>query len=680
MKIDFQQAFDAHRLEATKEYYLLKNQLLGEKFDSEYISASVKSIATLKESKYLPMGFDRDLSVARSLIFDFLKTWFAEENRNNLKPKEDLQIKYDQLKEKLLKYENLAKSLEKYSCGQIDAVSKQSHNLSNLKNEYLQFLDTEIIAKDVSENEVANSLKNLKNTLSRMVQQGVITQKKMDKVFNNQYSIRVDSIDFDLLMLPNELSEFLDNDLAHEWMNIIVDLCNLNNSFVGTPMSSAFVALGYDNRSHNIKTRLFDFAERYCKKTIFPHYFNEIKTIYAFRNYIIRFWSDYYQNIEHLNKKQLRKKDNKVDNFIFYFLPDFYHCLKWYAMQYSNGGCVALHNSQFVNISDRMLALESSKTPEFLVQHKVFRSEQDVKIYRQEYIGSLKIINRSIYLSKQVQTLSTTDYKNDIQQMAFDLREIRTLLVKNYHPRKSIIAIPEFQDDLHMLWQWETNGDCLARVCFGLNGYDDMVAQTAHASRMDATYNLIIRINYDGMLTFVDSQWLTPERSEDWGMLGFLEANHLILSRFYNLFMQWFGKIKIPLTNYLQQIKTNATTDLETPSIIIDNNEVYLEDEDLVTLANQHYLEYSDQVYKKQSRFVQHMYASDFLKLLTYNFECKVTQGKGSEIKISRVALGGRVQRLGHHGKDVQLSSQYICLILKRLNIPINDWIMCLSV
>ena len=68
----------------------------------------------------------------------------------------------------------------------------------------------------------------------------------------------------------------------------------------------------------------------------------------------------------------------------------------------------------------------------------------------------------------------------------------------------------------------------------------------------------------------------------------------------------------------------------------------------------------SEQNSSKESRInkkkiVQHMKSKSFFKILIEKFDCKINQGKGSEINISRIANGGRIFRLGHHGKEVEI-------------------------
>jgi len=56
---------------------------------------------------------------------------------------------------------------------------------------------------------------------------------------------------------------------------------------------------------------------------------------------------------------------------------------------------------------------------------------------------------------------------------------------------------------------------------------------------------------------------------------------------------------------------------------------------------------------------------------------CEVSQGKGSEIKIYRP--GAKIFTLGHHKRNERLGWSLIRRILKRLEIPVHQWVAAVS-
>ncbi|MBL4828406.1 MAG: hypothetical protein JKY55_00705 [Aliivibrio sp.] len=66
-----------------------------------------------------------------------------------------------------------------------------------------------------------------------------------------------------------------------------------------------------------------------------------------------------------------------------------------------------------------------------------------------------------------------------------------------------------------------------------------------------------------------------------------------------------------------------------------------------------------------------------FRCLMESHFHCKFSSGKGSEIKIQRE--GTRIMTLGRHKKDPELSTYKVKETLKRLEIPVNEFIHALK-
>lgn len=66
--------------------------------------------------------------------------------------------------------------------------------------------------------------------------------------------------------------------------------------------------------------------------------------------------------------------------------------------------------------------------------------------------------------------------------------------------------------------------------------------------------------------------------------------------------------------------------------------------------------------------------SNKFFKILEKSFGVVVQQGKGSEIKVSRLSEGGKIFRLGHHGVEVEYHATFVRNVLKRLNIGLDEW------
>jgi hypothetical protein len=59
--------------------------------------------------------------------------------------------------------------------------------------------------------------------------------------------------------------------------------------------------------------------------------------------------------------------------------------------------------------------------------------------------------------------------------------------------------------------------------------------------------------------------------------------------------------------------------------------------------------------------------------LLARWFDCEASGGEGSEVKLSRA--GTRIYTLGRHKADLDVHPRQVAQILRRLEIPREDWL-----
>lgn len=74
---------------------------------------------------------------------------------------------------------------------------------------------------------------------------------------------------------------------------------------------------------------------------------------------------------------------------------------------------------------------------------------------------------------------------------------------------------------------------------------------------------------------------------------------------------------------------------------------------------------------------VPSMMMSSFFTFMQKTFDCKVDNGKGSEMKIWR--NGSKIYTLGRHKQDQKIPSLLIKKVLKRLNITTEEWLSSLK-
>ncbi len=231
-----------------------------------------------------------------------------------------------------------------------------------------------------------------------------------------------------------------------------------------------------------------------------------------------------------------------------------------------------------------------------------------------------------------------------------------------------------------------------------------------------------MRVNSDGKISPLDTPWVTTDKMIVSNSDHAIDFNFHIMHKFHEMFYEWYANATQKIKRYraISNLPVDSSTEHSDEIILSeDSNFTYDEvdfenilindviakiEEDSVTISeidsfNQksshgesskpHVVEQSEIVIEngeskfldktKNSYFNKTIKSTEFFKTLERKFNVKVEQGKGSEIKVSRVANGGRIVRLGHHGKEVQYQATKVRQVLKKLNINIENWILEMS-
>ncbi len=119
--------------------------------------------------------------------------------------------------------------------------------------------------------------------------------------------------------------------------------------------------------------------------------------------------------------------------------------------------------------------------------------------------------------------------------------------------------------------------------------------------------------------------------------------------------------------------KTNVVSEIELDEKLNEVADFTTNYYQALTVSN----EAECQLVNEQRRVVPSMTMLAFFTFMQRVFNCKVANGKGSEMKVWR--HGSKIFTLGRHKKDQKISSFFIKKILKRLEIPIDDWLSALK-
>lgn len=526
---------------------------------------------------------------------------------------------------------------------------------------------------DFDFDEFVNSVQNSINSARRFknVQGSIPLEFKRNLMSNFEYEIH--SLNYSIIPKNHEFYSYIDDNDRIELVKILKSLIEVNNSYEGVNEKIASTLLSKNNFSFDIKKRYFNYSKNIGQKYFYGKFITRLNKYNKYQNSFLDVFANYINLIFKESNKAVLFSDS---------LNTFYKSMYWHVLNEGCFGGIALFKyGRIHSISDRSLLLKDISEQE-LVKAQISPDITYAKILKDEYATTFllnyfdlrfkNILPKYDYIEK---------YENEINNMAIDLREMRRLLVKNFKAVDTIIDLElplEYEQyamigaqkgKIYALWQWETFGDGLGRICIGYD-QQDMSVQATKQSRLDATYRCILRVNRDGLISPVESPWLNASLMDLVGVEVSLDANLYVIRKFHALFIDWYAKAaqKIKQRNSVQKIPNEIFND----EIIIDN-----EDYEQILVQNS----LNEQLFDGYSlnnnhieMFNRGIKSKKFFKILEQAFNVVVEQGKGSEIKVSRLQQGGKIYRLGHHGSEVEYHATFVRKVLKRLNISLNEW------
>ena len=567
-------------------------------------------------------------------------------------------------------------------------------------------------------NTVINSINTLRYYKSKKIEMSPLISQH---IFSS-FLLKTSHFDESYILKKHKFYTFLNEECKAELLSLMKNVINLNNSVEGLNIKISLSLLARRETLFNLKSRLFQLAYKITKNIFFGIYlppklprdkenmtraFNRLNIEFtkALDSYIAETFSRFNQ-----------------PSVIIGILNLFFKSIKWHQLNFGILGGIPLVQAEsnyklipdkldfslsFLRVRDVILSYPNAKHAllniapyekfDYKDQTDSFLGTKEVlnEILNSQYLDSYKINHSKLFLADSYYN-TLNDYQRHIQILAEDMREMCRLLVKNYKAKDSILPLDftlyldkhEFTG-LYALWQWETINDSLGRICIGGRGYEDMVEQSEKKSRIDASYLLILRVNWDGSISSVETPWLNTFNYDRVIHSHIHDFTLYLLSIFHNRFIEQYAQTAEKLK---KEINHEVSLEIHENT---SNDEVYYDRQDLEILVLNHtldqfkennyvqLLEHDDPVsqvmeqpFKKiKTYFNSTIKSTHFFKLLEKYFDVKITEGKGSEINVSRVAHEGRVYRLGHHGKMVEYNAVYVRNVLKRLNISLDEWL-----
>lgn len=498
---------------------------------------------------------------------------------------------------------------------------------------------------------------------------------------------KVEKIDKNIIPLTHDFYALIDEEDKHSLINILHQIIELNNYYTGTHIKLSLTFSSHNLLVHQLKSNLFDFAEHLGEKYFYGRFFDDIisaevateKFLSAFNKLISEIFEPYTQK-----------------SFCYGIVFLFSDAVFWFVLLNSvYGGIPIFNNKNF----DVQIYSQKSQVNRFLpYQHMIqsFYGNAPIlcKQLMNEYETTFFLGNIDLRFKKNIlRSNSYQEFKSKLNSISTDLREMRRLLIKNYNPINSIIELDlqlseteqitlgGTSNKLYALWQWETYGDGLGRICLGFDK-DEMIEQALKPYRKDAKYKQVLRVNWDGKISPLETPWVTTDKMS---LLGYdcpIDFNFHIMHKFHELFYNWYAntaqkikskKVTLSINNELKD-DTLIFDEIDESNIIINETlNQFLVSDDYSFNDNTKPLENK----KNTQYFNQGIKSTKFFKILEENFNITIKQGKGSEMKA--IKEGGKIYRLGHHGKEVVYHANLIRKVLRRLEIELNDWLKVMN-
>lgn len=524
---------------------------------------------------------------------------------------------------------------------------------------------------EFDEDEYENSVQNIINSMKWFFKKSGSVPASYKESLLSCYSIVVKRVEFSSIPNNHDFYKLISLNDRLNLYRILQDLVVLNNRYEGVIFRVALSIISKSEESYLIKKKMYDFAMSLAHDYFYGIFYDDLSAVKVRLHKYLNGFSSY---LSCFSRSVVGA--NLLVDYVFLF----FESVEWHLNNFcSYGGVPVVERGAIYTVRDRgrLSAAE-------LVGSQTARDESHAKKMINEYSFSTLSQCLDLRFEKGFPKLETLkSYSDTIGFFANDLREMRRLLIKNYNPAESIIElkVPSANVDLkelgnftgkfYCLWQWETTGDSLGRICLSYD-YDQILAQTKYESRRDAKYDYIYRVNWNGEISPLDAPWLTSSKMGLVWVDSTRDLNLYIIQSFHDLFYSWY---------------VDAAAKIKTSSLIKQNEIVYDEEDSQNIQINEMLHSYRSETSdleqnqldgdispRLKSYFNKGMRSVVFFKILQEKFDVVVSQGKGSEMKVSRIKEGGRIYRLGHHGKDVVYNANLIRKTLKRLNISLIEW------
>lgn len=438
--------------------------------------------------------------------------------------------------------------------------------------------------------------------------------------------------------LPPSAAGFIGADLVSQWNDLVSDVCDVHNQFIGMKQSIVGAILAGDERVQGFKLRSRSWVDLYIDRRVKKTVAKTGGSTNQFQLLI----SELLPKIEEIAYREGSANKWLMGEFTDY-LP----------AQLLNSTCRSLLDTKFdqrtLSTAYRIL----SRDP--VEQHYLAELSS---LYQWHHFDDLPNILAMVKGLKpdQDQGLNADQIRVRLQELVDDIQEMRPFLRHNYRPENIVV---EVVPGLVISFRWA--------VGLGV-GFIPVAPSTdemlKHHHRSTGTVSMTI--GYDGILSNLSSPWI-DSNSLLKDLPEALLCNLWLLEIVHSRLLELYSKIDIDAVLRRFRIRNS-----EVPlSPVVEASE-----EEFAALC-QLISEPSDiQSSSTGSRAFQGIggiRVQRLLSILADKLGCEVRQGKGSEIVIYRE--GGHHFRLGHHKRNPCVPPFLIRSLLFRVGVSLDEWI-----
>ena len=453
-------------------------------------------------------------------------------------------------------------------------------------------------------------------------------------------------LDRSLFVLPPDTPKFVGKPQAQTLQALLFEVWELNERYVGEPLVDAYIQINGSPEQHDIILRSLDWARGYVARRL-PRP-NSRDRGCPYRKFL-RLYNELVLFLDRLGLVDDSEGEMQIASVVGQYLAQMLDYIAWSFFKATWAGDVTWLSSGGRARVPRLEELDVD--PAVFIQCGHLFLVYDWKGAR---VFDVLMRRMAADLAERGEAPQPREEElAQIERLADDIHQMRPFLVRNFRPAKAVVELP---GQIMGNFVWAAN-DRLG--CLRCAETEAELLEQEHRAEVD----LPLGINTRGLLTCSINPWRTVGTHEE--VLPFpaisvgrvvLEAVHETLFRFYD---------QIDVEAILRRWRSEARSDQDEPPSAEDEVEA------IAAAIAVH--EAVGEPGKVRGRITSSLRLSQLQSILEGRFGCTTRPGKGSELLFYRE--GGCLAYVGRHKANPEVPAVAIQRILKKLGIPVWEWL-----